>query len=87
MPFLLLNQQCQSTKGKQQRQSTEEENKEDNHFFSHGVQVVYSRTFISLFITTVIQLLLFAKHWVGLIAMSYSQQTATMHNKLLETFP
>jgi len=45
---------------------------------------VYSSTFISLFLTIVIQLLLFATHRVDVIVMSQALiylQTAAMHNK------
>jgi len=53
------------------------------------VHVVYSGTFISLFLTTVLQLLLFAKHWVGVIATSHRPiywQTAATHNKFPKNF-
>ena len=51
------------------------------------MHVVHSGTLISLFLTTVIQLLLFAKHRVGVIVMSHRpiyRQTADIHNKFPE---
>jgi len=59
MPFLPPNQQRQSTEGKNKKNK-----EEDNYFFSRSMHVVYSGTLVSLFLTTVIQLLLFAKHRV-----------------------
>ena len=61
--------------------------KEDNYFFCDSMHAVYSHAFISLFFTTIIQLLLFTKHWVGVIVMSHSPiywQTAAMHNKFMK---
>ena len=52
----------QPTASKHWRQK--QKNKEDNYFFSLSMHVVYSGTLVSLFLTTVIQLLLFAKHRV-----------------------
>ena len=54
--------------------------KVDTCFYSRSVHGVYSTTFISLFLTTVILLLLFAKHRFVVI-VRLQPHTATMHNK------
>jgi len=57
----------------------------DNYLFSLSVNVVYSGAFTG----TVIQLLLFAKHRVGVIVTSHRpmyRQTAAMHNKFSRKF-
>jgi len=55
---------CHPTNSVKALKAKTKNKEEDNYFFSRSMHVVYSGTLVSLFLTTVIQLLLFAKHRV-----------------------